>query len=152
MKTVKFYNICIDEAAVEKQGDDPLKKLIDDMGGWNVTGNMTSLLKMSITQRLGRVSSELFCKPFVDIKVFIDPHDSNKHILQVSLAFLGTTITKSTHKQICLAFMVFSVFKFKMTSTFSQSSNKKRGGGGGVGGWEIGAHVKGGCSSSLQGV
>ena len=85
MKTVKFYNICLDEEAVEARGDIPLKKLIDDLGGWNVTGNMTSLSSMDITQRIGRVSSELFSKPFIDIKVFIDPHDSNKHILQVRL-------------------------------------------------------------------
>ena len=133
MKTVKFYNICIDEAAIEKRGDDPLKKLIDDMGGWNVTGNMTSLLKMSITQRLGRVSSELFCKPFVDIKVFIDPHDSNKHILQVSLAFLDTTITKSTHKQICLVFMVFLGLQIQDDVNLFAIFKQKAGGGGGWG-------------------
>ena len=85
MKTVKFYNICLDEATVEARGDSPLLKLISDMGGWNVTGNMTSLSSMSITQRLGKVSSELLSKPFIDIRVFIDPHDSNKHILQVRL-------------------------------------------------------------------
>ncbi|KAL9969775.1 hypothetical protein ACROYT_G022032 [Oculina patagonica] len=89
MKTVKFYNVCLNETAVENRGDAPLKKLIDDMGGWNVTGNMTSLSKMSVTQRLGKVSSELFSKPFVDIKVFIDPHDSNKHILQFGPGELG---------------------------------------------------------------
>lgn len=84
MKTVKFYNICIDAAAVEARGDGPLKKLIDDIGGWNVTGNMKPLSAMSITQRIGKVTSELFTKPFIDVKVFFDPHDSNKHILQVS--------------------------------------------------------------------
>lgn len=111
MKTVKFYNVCLNETAVEDRGDAPLKKLIDDMGGWNVTGNMTPLSKMSITQRLGKVSSELFSKPFVDIKVFIDPHDSNKHILQVSLVcfskFLDTKITNSARKQI-YRFILFS--------------------------------------------
>ena len=76
----------MNETAVEAQGDSPLLKLIAKMGGWNVTGNMTSLSSMSITQRIGKVSSELFSKPFIDIKVFIDPHDSNKHILQVRIA------------------------------------------------------------------
>lgn len=85
MKTLRFYNICLDEAAVEALGDSPLKKLIDDLGGWNVTGNMMSLSSMNITQRIGKVSSELLIKPFIDIKVFINPHDSNKHILQVRL-------------------------------------------------------------------
>lgn len=84
MKTVKFYNICIDAAAVQVQGDSPLKKLINDMGGWNVTGNMKPLSAMSITDRIGKVTSEIFLKPFIDVNVFIDPHDSNKHILQVS--------------------------------------------------------------------
>ena len=84
MKTAKFYNICIDAAAVEVRGDGPLKKLIDNIGGWNVTGNMKPLSAMSITQRIGKVASELFTKPFIDVKVFFDPHDSNKHILQVS--------------------------------------------------------------------
>ena len=89
MKTVKFFNTCNDTAAVESRGDGPLKKLIDDMGGWNVTGNMKSLSSMDIAQRIGKVSSKLFIKPFIDVKVFIDPHDSNKHILQVR--FLSTS-------------------------------------------------------------
>lgn len=84
MKTLKFYNICLNETAVEAQGDGPLQKLIAKMGGWNVTGNMKSLSSMDIAQRIGKVSRELFIKPFIDVKVFIDPHDSNKHILQVS--------------------------------------------------------------------
>ena len=84
MKTVMFFNACNDTSAVEALGDDPLRKLIDDMGGWNVTGNMKSLSSMDIAQRIGKVSRELFIKPFIDVKVFIDPHDSNKHILQVS--------------------------------------------------------------------
>lgn len=84
MKTVTFFSACNDTASVEVLGDDPLRKLIDDMGGWNVTGNMKSLSSMDVTQRIGKVSRELFIKPFIDVKVFIDPHDSNKHILQVS--------------------------------------------------------------------
>ena len=85
MKTVKFFNVCINKAAVEAQGDSPLKNLISGMGGWNVTGKMTPLSSLNITQRIGKVSSQLFIKPFIDVKVSIDPHDSNKHILQVSM-------------------------------------------------------------------
>ena len=92
MKTVKFFNACNDTAAVEARRDDPLRRLIDDMGGWNVTGNMKSLSSMDITQRIGKVSSELFIKPFIDVKVFIDPHDSNKHILQVSFFKLASNL------------------------------------------------------------
>ncbi|KAJ7382376.1 hypothetical protein OS493_035437 [Desmophyllum pertusum] len=89
MKTVKFYNVCLDAVAVEARGDGPLRKLIDDMGGWNVTGNMKSLSSMDISQRIGKVSSELFSKPFIDVRVSIDPHNSNKHILQFVAGELG---------------------------------------------------------------
>jgi len=89
MKTVKFYNVCTDTAAVEARGDAPLKTLISSLGGWNVTGSMTPLSSLDITQRIGRVSSKLFMKPFIDIKVFLDPHDSNKHILQFGPGELG---------------------------------------------------------------
>lgn len=99
MKTVKFYNVCIDKPSVEARGDGPLKKLIVEMGGWHVTGNMTPLSSMNIIERIGKVSRELFIKPFVDVTVFIDPHDSNKHILQFTqgeLGMLRSYYTKNT--------------------------------------------------------
>ena len=84
MKTVKFYSTCVNASGVEAQGDFPLKKLIEDMGGWFVTGNVTPLSNMSIMQRIGKVTSELLLKPVVYVKVAIDYHDSSKHIIQVS--------------------------------------------------------------------
>lgn len=110
MKTVKFYNVCIDAAAVEARGDRPLKKLIDDMGGWNVTGNMTSISSMSITERIGKVSSELFVKPFIDVKVSIDLHDSNKHILQFGsgeLGMLRSYYTKESYSEVREAYKTY---------------------------------------------
>ena len=85
MKAVKFYDVCTNETAVELAGDGPLKKLIADMGGWNVTGNMASLSAMNIVNRIAKVSRELSVKPMINVKVFIDPHDSNKYIVQVWL-------------------------------------------------------------------
>ena len=105
MKTVKFYNVCIDEDAVEARGDDPLKKLIDEMGGWSVTGNMAPLSSMAITERIGKVSRELFIKPFVDVKVSVDPHDSNKHIVQVS--------SRSFYRRTLLIFLCHNPGLFK---------------------------------------
>ena len=89
MKTVKFYNVCLDEASVNMRGDAPLKELIDRMGGWNVTGNMTPLSTMNIVQRIGKITSELFIKPFVNVGVSFDPHDSSKHIIQVRTTVVG---------------------------------------------------------------
>ena len=40
-------------------------------------------------QRIGKITSELFIKPFIDVKVFYDPHDSSKHIIQVSTTVVG---------------------------------------------------------------
>lgn len=82
MKTAKFYNVCVDAARVEAQGDGSMKKLIEEMGGWFVTGNVTPLSSMSIIQRIGKVQSELLAKAFVQVTVFADPHDSSRHIMQ----------------------------------------------------------------------
>ena len=90
MKTAKFFNACVDAVAVEAQGDGPMKKLIEKMGGWFVTGNMTPLSSMSIMQRIGKVKSELLVGAFVQVTVSIDPHDSSKHIMRVSFSNLIT--------------------------------------------------------------
>lgn len=86
MKTAKFYNVCVDAAGVEAQGEGSLKKLIEKMGGWFVTGNVTPLSTMSIIQRIGKVQSELLARAFVQVAVFVDPHDSSRHIMQVSFS------------------------------------------------------------------
>ena len=87
MKTAKFYNACVDATRVEAQGDGSMKKLIEEMGGWFVTGNVTPLSSMSIIQRIGKVQSELLARAFVQVTVFVDPHDSSRHIMQVSFPF-----------------------------------------------------------------
>ncbi|XP_068727130.1 endothelin-converting enzyme 1-like [Montipora capricornis] len=89
MKTVKFYSTCVNTSGVEAQGDFPLKKLIEEMGGWFVTGKVTPLSNMSIMQRIGKVTSELLLKPVVDVTVAIDPHDSSKRIIQFLPGDLG---------------------------------------------------------------
>ena len=87
MKTVKFYNVCVDAAGVEAQGEGSLKRLIEKMGGWFVTGNVTPLSTMSVIQRIGKVQSELLARAFVQVTVSVDPHDSSRHIIQVSFPF-----------------------------------------------------------------
>ncbi|KAK2564719.1 Endothelin-converting enzyme 1 [Acropora cervicornis] len=77
-----FYNACVDATRVEAQGDGSMKKLIEEMGGWFVTGNVTPLSSMSIIQRIGKVQSELLARAFVQVTVFVDPHDSSRHIMQ----------------------------------------------------------------------
>ena len=100
MKTVKFYNVCLDEASVNRRGDAPLKDLIDSMGGWNVTGNMTPLSTMNIAQRIGKITSELFIKPFINVKVFYDPHDSSKHIIQVRTTVVGLQLDSHSNSPV----------------------------------------------------
>ena len=90
MKTAKFYNACVDAAGVEAQGDGPMKKLIEKMGGWFVTDNVTPLSSMNIIQRIGKVKSELLVGAFVQVTVSVDLHDSSKHIMRVSFSCLIT--------------------------------------------------------------
>lgn len=82
-KSVRFYNSCIDEAAVEKEGLAPMKKLIDDMGGWHVT-NSTPVTR-PLLDRIAKMNQLIPKVPLFHINVFIHPTNSNKHIVLVSI-------------------------------------------------------------------
>ncbi|XP_074049618.1 kell blood group glycoprotein isoform X2 [Macrotis lagotis] len=40
-KTVRFYKACMDTEAIDASGAEPLTQVIEELGGWNITGNWT---------------------------------------------------------------------------------------------------------------
>ncbi|XP_055980016.1 kell blood group glycoprotein [Sorex fumeus] len=42
-KAVRFYNSCMDTDAIEAAGAGPLRQVIEELGGWQISGNWTSL-------------------------------------------------------------------------------------------------------------
>nr|XP_045016639.1 kell blood group glycoprotein isoform X2 [Jaculus jaculus] len=42
-KAFQFYNSCMDTAAIEAAGTGPLRQVIEELGGWHISGNGTPL-------------------------------------------------------------------------------------------------------------
>uniref|UniRef100_A0A7N9DBV7 Kell blood group glycoprotein n=1 Tax=Macaca fascicularis TaxID=9541 RepID=A0A7N9DBV7_MACFA len=42
-KAFQFYNSCMDTRAIEAAGTGPLRQVIEELGGWRISGNWTSL-------------------------------------------------------------------------------------------------------------
>ena len=80
MKTVRFYNSCLDVSTVEAQGDRPLKELIKKYGGWDVLGDSVS---GDTLMRLSDIERELGIKPLIRVEVSVGFHNSSAYIVQV---------------------------------------------------------------------
>ncbi|XP_028916661.1 endothelin-converting enzyme 2 isoform X2 [Ornithorhynchus anatinus] len=79
-KTRRFYLSCLGEQRIEELGAQPLRDLIDKIGGWNITGpwgqeNFLEVLKM--------VSGTYRASPFFTVYVSADSKSSNSNVVQV---------------------------------------------------------------------
>ncbi|XP_027731130.1 endothelin-converting enzyme 2 isoform X4 [Vombatus ursinus] len=79
-KTQRYYLSCLREQRIEELGAQPLRDLIDKIGGWNITGpwaqdNFMDVLKM--------VSGTYRASPFFTVYVGADAKSSNSNVIQV---------------------------------------------------------------------
>ena len=82
MKTAKIYSSCVNTSAIDNRGIAPLQDLIEQFGGWRVSGNGTNL--WTIEKKMGRVQRDLNVQTLLPVSVMTDLFDSSKHILKVS--------------------------------------------------------------------
>jgi predicted metalloendopeptidase len=82
MKTVRFYNSCLNITAADDLGLQPLKDLIKEYGGWSISSNYNS--SVTITTRIGKGIRELDVGAFFGVRPDVDMFDSSKTILQVN--------------------------------------------------------------------
>ena len=82
MKTARFYNSCVDEVAVNSQGDHLLKELIKKYGGWDVLGSITNNTRDPM-ELVANLTRNLGVKPLISVNVVVAFHDSSSHIVQV---------------------------------------------------------------------
>ncbi|XP_053157205.1 kell blood group glycoprotein isoform X4 [Hemicordylus capensis] len=79
-KAVRFYNSCMDTARIEAQGAQPLKKLINEVGGWNITGSWKGTdFNQTLRILMGRYNTYPFFKAYVGPS----PSDPNTNIIQI---------------------------------------------------------------------
>ncbi|XP_052577355.1 kell blood group glycoprotein [Peromyscus californicus insignis] len=74
-KAFQFYNSCMDTDAIEAEGVGPLQQIIEELGGWHISGNWTSL---DFNRTLRLLMSQYGHFPF--FRAHLQPHPSPPHI------------------------------------------------------------------------
>uniref|UniRef100_A0A8C7I8A2 Endothelin-converting enzyme 1 n=1 Tax=Oncorhynchus kisutch TaxID=8019 RepID=A0A8C7I8A2_ONCKI len=81
-----YYKACMNETKIEELGAQPLLELINQTGGWALTGSWD---KNNFQEVLRTVSANYHCSPFFTVFVSTDSKCSNHNIIQVDQSGLG---------------------------------------------------------------
>lgn len=87
-KIKNFYDSCMSLDNIETDKERPLKKIIQELGGWQVLREF-SVLSWDFSQVLVKLQSEHGVTPFFQVSVTPDPRNADKNILQLSPSGLG---------------------------------------------------------------
>ncbi|XP_021509808.1 kell blood group glycoprotein [Meriones unguiculatus] len=79
-KAFQFYNSCMDTDAIEASGVGPLKQVLVELGGWQISGNWTSL---DFNQTLRLLMSQYGHFPFFRASLQPHPTPPHKPIIQI---------------------------------------------------------------------
>ncbi|NXE26994.1 KELL protein, partial [Ardeotis kori] len=79
-KAIQFYRSCMDTKQIESQGTHPLKYLLNQVGGWNITGvGKAKDFNETLQTLMGRYSTF----PFFRVHVGPSPFDLKTNIIQI---------------------------------------------------------------------
>ncbi|KFV59734.1 Kell blood group glycoprotein, partial [Tyto alba] len=79
-KAIQFYRSCMDTQQIESQGTQPLKDLLNQVGGWNISGvGETKDFNETLQTLMGRYSTF----PFFRVRVGPNPFDLKTNIIQI---------------------------------------------------------------------
>ncbi|NXN16492.1 KELL protein, partial [Indicator maculatus] len=79
-KAIQFYRSCMDTKQIESQGSQPLKDLLNQIGGWNMTdAGKAKDFNETLQILMGRYGTF----PFFRVHVGPDPFDLNANIIQI---------------------------------------------------------------------
>ncbi|XP_053919797.1 kell blood group glycoprotein isoform X2 [Cuculus canorus] len=79
-KAIQFYHSCMDTQQIESQGTQPLKDLLNQVGGWNITGvGKAKDFNETLQTLMGRYSTF----PFFRVHVGPSPFDRKTNIIQI---------------------------------------------------------------------
>ncbi|CAH7469888.1 Kel [Phodopus roborovskii] len=73
-KAFQFYNSCMDTDAIEASGAGPLQQVIEELGGWHISGNWTPL---DFNRTLRLLMSQYGHFPF--FRAYLRPHPTPPH-------------------------------------------------------------------------
>ncbi|KAM6146861.1 kell blood group glycoprotein isoform 5-T6 [Phoenicopterus ruber ruber] len=79
-KAIQFYRSCMDTQRIESQGTQPLKDILNQVGGWNITGmGKAKDFNETLQTLMGRYSTF----PFFRVHVGPSPFDLKTNIIQI---------------------------------------------------------------------
>ncbi|NXN36808.1 KELL protein, partial [Rhinoptilus africanus] len=79
-KAIQFYRSCMDTQRIESQGSQPLKDLLNQVGGWNITGvGKAKDFNETLQTLMGRYSTF----PFFRVQVGPSPFDPKANVIQI---------------------------------------------------------------------
>ncbi|XP_060489327.1 kell blood group glycoprotein isoform X12 [Panthera onca] len=79
-KAFQFYSSCVDTGAIEAEGAAPLRQVIEELGGWRISGNWTSL---DFNRTLSLLMSQYGYFPF--FRAYLRPHPTLPHTPVIQL-------------------------------------------------------------------
>ncbi|KGL87076.1 Kell blood group glycoprotein, partial [Charadrius vociferus] len=79
-KAIQFYRSCMDTQRIESQGTQPLKDLLNQVGGWNITGVGKA---KDFNETLQTLMSRYSTFPFFRVHVGPSPFDLKANIIQI---------------------------------------------------------------------
>lgn len=117
-KAKKYYESCLDEnELIEKAGAKPMLKLIQDVGGWNVTSNSTNRFNVtywSYEETLKVLQNRYNMGGLFGWAVGEDDRNSSRHIIQIdqgglTLPTKENYLNKTAHAKILSAYLDYMV-------------------------------------------
>ncbi|XP_069719579.1 kell blood group glycoprotein isoform X2 [Phaenicophaeus curvirostris] len=79
-KAIQFYRSCMNTQQIESQGSQPLKDVLNQIGGWNITGvGKAKDFNKTLQTLMGRYSTF----PFFKVHVGPSPSDRKTNIIQI---------------------------------------------------------------------
>ncbi|XP_044908838.1 kell blood group glycoprotein isoform X6 [Felis catus] len=80
-KAFQFYSSCVDTGAIEAEGAAPLRQVIEELGGWRISGNWTPL---DFNRTLSLLMSQYGYFPF--FRAYLRPHPTLPHTPVIQLS------------------------------------------------------------------
>ncbi|KAG9260766.1 endothelin-converting enzyme 1 [Astyanax mexicanus] len=111
LKAQRYYQACMSEARIEELGSQPLQELINQTGGWALTGPWD---KENFQEVLRIVSANYRTSPFFTVFVSTDSKNSTSNIIQVDQSGLGLPsreyyLNKTANEKYLKAYLGFLV-------------------------------------------
>ncbi|XP_036038737.1 kell blood group glycoprotein [Onychomys torridus] len=96
-KAFQFYNSCMDTDAIEAEGVGPLQQIIEELGGWHISGNWTSL---DFNRTLRLLMSQYGHFPF--FRAYLRPHPTPPHtpVIQIDQPEFDILLQKEQEQKI----------------------------------------------------